>query len=293
VTRFAFIDVQRATYGVSVLCRVLGVSRSGFYAWAGRPPSSHEVSDAVLTEQVRTAFTSNRSVYGAPRVHAELAADGVRAGRKRVARLMRGAGLVGCHRRKRSFSVTRQDPAAAAAPDLVERSFTATAPNQLWVADVTYVPTVVGWLYLACVTDVFSRMIVGWSMASHRKTELVVDAVTMAVGRRGGHVPGVIHHSDRGAEGGFRGSSQHLGLEGVVDGEEEGTAFGFDRSAAVALARASAGEWAAGAAAVLGADLAGCVQRGCGERVRRVDAGGLAVVSRGWRHAAVDVGTAV
>jgi len=197
VTRFAFIDVQRATYGVSVLCRVLGVSRSGFYAWAGRPPSSHEVSDAVLTEQIRTAFTSNRSVYGAPRVHAELAADGVRAGRKRVARLMRGAGLVGCHRRKRSFSVTRQDPAAAAAPDLVERSFTATAPNQLWVADVTYVPTVVGWLYLACVTDVFSRMIVGWSMASHRKTELVVDAVTMAVGRRGGHVPGVIHHSDR------------------------------------------------------------------------------------------------
>ncbi len=200
MTRFAFIDVQRATYGVSVLCRVLGVSRSGFYAWAGRPPSSHEVSDAVLTEQIRTAFTSNRSVYGAPRVHAELAADGVRAGRKRVARLMRGAGLVGCHRRKRSFSVTRQDPAAAAAPDLVERSFTATAPNQLWVADVTYVPTVVGWLYLACVTDVFSRMIVGWSMASHRKTELVVDAVTTAVGRRGGHVPGVIHHSDRGAE---------------------------------------------------------------------------------------------
>lgn len=122
------------------------------------------------------------------------------SGRKRVARLMREAGIVGCHRRKRSFSITAQNPKADVAPDLVDRQFVATAPNQLWVADVTYVPTVQGWLYLACVTDVFSRMVLGWSMASHRKTDLVVDAVTMAVHRRGGHVPGVIHHSDRGGE---------------------------------------------------------------------------------------------
>jgi putative transposase len=113
---------------------------------------------------------------------------------------MRRAELVGCHRRKRSFSITRQDPKAEAAPDRVDRRFLATTPNQLWVADVTYVPTVQGWLYLACVTDVFSRMVIGWSMASHRKTDLVVDAVAMAVHRRGGHVPGVIHHSDRGGE---------------------------------------------------------------------------------------------
>ncbi len=200
MTRFAFIDVQRATFDVTVLCRLLQVSRSGFYAWLGRPASARQLSDDVLTEQIRAAFTSNRSVYGSPRVHAELADAGVQVGRKRVARLMRTAELVGCHRRKRSFSITKQNPAAAPAPDLVGRAFTATAPNQLWVADVTYVPTLVGWLYLACVTDVFSRMIIGWSMASHRKTDLVVDAVTMAVGRRGGHVPGVIHHSDRGAE---------------------------------------------------------------------------------------------
>jgi putative transposase len=200
VTRFAFIDREKALYDVTVLCRLLKVSRSGFYAWGRRPPSARAVADAILTEQIRTAFKDNRKIYGSPRIHAELADDGVHVGRKRVARLMKAANIVGCHRRKRSFSITKQNPAAAVAPDLVDRKFVATAPNQLWVADVTYVPTVQGWLYLACVTDVFSRMVLGWSMASHRKTDLVVDAVTMAVIRRGGHVPGVIHHSDRGGE---------------------------------------------------------------------------------------------
>jgi putative transposase len=200
VTRFAFVDREKALYDVTVLCSLLKVSRSGFYAWTRRPPSARAVADAVLTEQIQTAFDDNRKVYGAPRIHAELVDVGVHVGRKRVARLMRAADIVGCHRRKRSFSITKQNPVAEVAPDLVDRQFVATAPNQLWVADVTYVPTVQGWLYLACVTDVFSRMVLGWSMASHRKTDLVVDAVTMAVHRRGGHVPGVIHHSDRGGE---------------------------------------------------------------------------------------------
>ncbi len=200
MTRFAFIDREKAHHDVAALCRLLKVSRSGFYAWLSRPPSPRAVADEVLTVQIRTAFDDNRRVYGAPRIHAELAEAGVQVGRKRVARLMRQAGIVGCHRRKRSFSITRSDPRAEAAPDRVDRKFVATAPNQLWVADVTYVPTVQGWLYLACVTDVFSRMVIGWSMASHRKTDLVVDAVAMAVHRRGGHVPGVIHHSDRGGE---------------------------------------------------------------------------------------------
>jgi putative transposase len=200
VTRFAFIDREKALYEVTVLCELLQVSRSGFYAWLTRPKSDRALADEVLTERIRAVFDTNRKLYGSPKIHAELADDGVRVGRKRVARLMRAAGIVGCHRRKRSFSITRQDPQAAPAPDLVDRKFVATAPNQLWVADVTYVPTVQGWLYLACVTDVFSRMVLGWSMASHRKTDLVVDAVSMAVARRGGHVPGVIHHSDRGGE---------------------------------------------------------------------------------------------
>jgi len=200
VTRFAFIDREKAHHDVTVLCQLLKVSRSGFYAWLRRPPSARASADQVLTEQICTAFEDNRKVYGSPRIHAELTDAGVHVGRKRIARLMRQAGIVGCHRRKRSFSITKQNPKAQAAPDLVDRKFVATRPNQLWVADVTYVPTVEGWLYLACVTDVFSRLIVGWSMASHRKTDLVVDAVTMAVVRRGGHVPGVIHHSDRGGE---------------------------------------------------------------------------------------------
>jgi putative transposase len=193
---------------VRTLCRLLGVSRSGFYAWLARPASARAVADAVLTEQVRQVHAANREVYGAPRIHAELADVGVRVARKRVARLMRAAGLQGAHRRKRPYGLTRQVPGAEVAPDRVDRKFVAAGPHQQGVppacgggvADVTYVPTTQGWLYLACVTDVFSRMVIGWSMASRRKTDLVVDAVTMAVHRRGGRVPGVIHHSDRGGE---------------------------------------------------------------------------------------------
>ena len=216
MTRFAFIDREKACYDVTVLCRLLQVSRSGFYAWLRRAPSPRAVADQVLTEQIRTAFDDNRRVYGAPRIHAELTDAGVHIGRKRIARLMRQAGIVGCHRRKRSFSITTQNPKAAPAPDLVDRKFVATSPNQLWVADVTYVPTVQGWLYLACVTDVFSRLVLGWSMASHRKTDLVVDAVTMAVHRRGGHVPGVIHHSDRGGEYTSHALERELRRHGVL-----------------------------------------------------------------------------
>lgn len=200
MTRFAFIDRERAHHDVRTLCRLLGVSRSGFYAWLTRPASARAVADAVLTEQVKEVHAANREVYGAPRIHAELADLGVRVGRKRVARLMRAAGVQGAHRRRRPYGLTRQVPGVDLAPDRVERKFVAAGPNQLWVADVTYVPTTQGWLYLACVTDVFSRMVIGWSMASRRKTDLVVDAVTMAVHRRGGRVPGVIHHSDRGGE---------------------------------------------------------------------------------------------
>ncbi len=137
MTRFTFIDSERAHHDVTMLCRLLQVSRSGFYAWRSRPPSARPVADEVLTVQICTAFDDNRKVYGAPRIHAELADAGVHVGRKRVARLMRAAEIVGCHRRKRAFSITRQDPKSDAAPDRVDRTFTATRPNQLWVADVT------------------------------------------------------------------------------------------------------------------------------------------------------------
>jgi putative transposase len=199
VSRFAFVDRERACYPVNLLCSLLRVSRSGYYAWRDRPPSARAVADEVLTEQIKGFHDASRRTYGAPRIHDDLRDAGVKVGRKRVARLMRANGLQGVHRRSWRHA-TKADPAAVPAPDLLERDFTASAPNQKWVADVTYVPTVAGWLYLAVVLDVFSRRIIGWSMDTHRKTRLVCDAVAMAVAARGGQVAGVIHHSDRGGE---------------------------------------------------------------------------------------------
>jgi putative transposase len=150
---------------------------------------------------------SSRQIYGAPRIHAQLRADGARHGRKRIARLMRDAGLVGaCHRRG-GPTTTQRDKEARPAPDLVDRSFTAAAQNQLWVADITFIPTSAGFLYLAVVLDAWSRKIIGWAMANHLRTELVLDALEMAVGQR--RPRNVIHHSDQGSQGGFKWSSQH------------------------------------------------------------------------------------
>lgn len=144
------------------------------------------------------AVVPPRATYGAPRVHAELQAQGVRCGRKRIARLMRQAGLVGCHRRRRR-SLTRRDPEHHPAPDLVQRRFRVDAPNRLWVADLTYLPTGEGWLYLAAILDAFNRQIVGWAMATSLRAELVIEALELALWRRQPE-PGLIHHSDRGSQ---------------------------------------------------------------------------------------------
>lgn len=209
MSRFAFVDREKACYPVNLLCRLLKVSRSGYYAWTSRAPSTRAVADEVLTEQIKGFYEASRRTYGAPRIHLDLIDAGVHVGRKRVARLMRVKGWQGAHRRSwRHF--TKANPAAVPAPDLLGRDFTATAPNQKWVADVTYVPTVEGWLYLAIVLDTFSRRILGWSMDTHRKTQLVCDAVAMAVANRGGKVAGVIHHSDRGGEYTSRDLEQQL-----------------------------------------------------------------------------------
>jgi putative transposase len=179
--------------------RVLEVSRSGYYAWRARPPSHRSVVDAGLSVTISQIHASSRGTYGAPRVHAELTADhGVRCGRKRVTRLMRHAGLVGCHRR-RAQRTTRRDDTVAPAPDLVHRSFAISAPDRLWVADITYLPTWQGFLYLAVVLDVFSRKVNGWAMADHLRSELVVAALEMALWRLR-PAAGVVHHSDRGAQ---------------------------------------------------------------------------------------------
>jgi putative transposase len=172
---FEFVDVEQASFPIARLCRLLGVSPSGYYAWRRRPPSDHAVADARLSRRIRAVYDQSRCTDGAPRVHAELRADGIRTSRKRVARLMRQAGLVGCHRR-RHVRTTRRAAAAVPAPDLVPRRFQAPAPDRLWVADITYVPSWVGFLFLAVVLDVFSRRVVGWAMAGHLRTELVLAA---------------------------------------------------------------------------------------------------------------------
>ena len=193
------MEREKAYHPVARLCRVLGVSPSGYWAWRKRQPSPRARADAALSGQIAVIHQSSRGTYGVPRIHAELGTAGIRCSRKRIARLMRQAGLVGCHRR-RPFQTTQRDPQAEPAPDLVQRRFAANAPNQLWIADITYIPTQwEGFLYLAVILDVFSRRVVGWSMAEHLRTELVVGALEMAVwNRRPGE--GVIHHSDHGCQ---------------------------------------------------------------------------------------------
>ena len=222
---YRLIDAEKAHHRVSQLARVLGVARAGYYAWASRPPSDRTRSDALLVEQIRQIHARSRQTYGAPRVHAELRLGlDVRVGRKRVARLMREHGLQGVHRRRRG-GLTRRDPAATPAPDLVERNFRPADPDRLWVADITQQRTGEGWLYLAVVLDAFSRRVVGWSMADHLRTELVLDAVDMAISQRQ-PAPGLVCHSDHGCQGGLNWSSQHLNGGGVGCGDDEGAAAG-------------------------------------------------------------------
>jgi putative transposase len=198
VSAFNLIDAERASYPVAMLCRMLGVSKSGYYAWRGRAPSERSRQDALLIEKIREIHSRSRETYGYPRVHAELRSLGVRCGRRRVARLMRAAGLRGCVRGKKRRT-TRRNPRAAPASDLLRRDFVAGQPNRIWLADITYVPTREGFLYLAFILDTHSRKVVGWSMAPHMRTELVVNALEMAVWRRR-PVAGLVHHSDRGVQ---------------------------------------------------------------------------------------------
>jgi putative transposase len=184
-------------YGTATMCRVLEVSPSGYYAWCKRSPSARAQADAKLTSRMNAIHERSRGTYGAPRIHAELEAEGIQVGRKRVARLMRAVGLAGVSRRK-WITTTMRDRNARPAPDLVERNFMAPGPNRLWVADITYIPTWAGFLYLAVVLDAFSRRIVGWAMETHLRTELVLEALNMALAQR--RPAGVIHHSDQGTQ---------------------------------------------------------------------------------------------
>lgn len=191
------MNANQAKYPVATMCRVLEVSTSGYYAWRKRNASQRSQGNALLTDQIRQIHLRSRGTYGAPRVHAELYDEGVHVGRKRVARLMQAAGLQGVSRRRHRRTTVRE-AGARPAPDLVKRDFVAAGPNKLWVADITYISTWTGSLYLAVVVDTWSRRVVGWSMATHLRTELVLDALEMAVRQR--RPAGVIHHSDQGSQ---------------------------------------------------------------------------------------------
>jgi putative transposase len=191
------MKANQAVHRVATMCRVLGVSSSGYYKWREGKLSKRQIEDAELLERIRTSHKVSDGTYGVPRVHEDLIAAGKRVGRKRVARLMRAAGLQGVSGRH-APRTTQRAPDARPAQDLVQRDFSADGPNRLWVADITYVPTWAGYLYLAVVLDVWSRLVVGWAMATHLRTELVVDALEMAIGQR--RPQGVIHHSDQGSQ---------------------------------------------------------------------------------------------
>lgn len=192
------MNANQAEFPVRAMCRVLGLSPSGYYAWLNRPPSERAKRDAELVVKIQAVFDGNRQVYGRPRIFADLKEAGEEVGEKRVGRLMKQEGIQGASRRKRGPKTTKRNKDARPAPDLVERNFTADGPDQLWVADITYVPTWAGFLFLAVVLDAWSRRIVGWAMATHLRTELVLEALNMATWQR--RPQQVIHHSDQGTQ---------------------------------------------------------------------------------------------
>lgn len=223
-----FVQTHRAGFGVEPLCAVLNLPVSTFYDRISRPPSARSGADDELAEQIEKIWVYSGHTYGAPRVHAQLARDGIRVGRKRVERIMAGHGWRGAYLRRGWATTTRRGPAQAAqrVPDLVQREFTADRPNALWVADITYVRTLQGFFYLAMVLDVFSRRLVGWMMGDSLRTELVLAALEMAIHRRdtapparsgvGGTDDGLIHHSDHGTQYTSFGFSQRLVEAGIA-----------------------------------------------------------------------------
>ncbi len=197
--KYAFIEVEKAIFPVLILCQVLGVARSGFYAWLGRLQSPKKKQDAALSQTIADIHQQSRRAYGSPRIHAELRARDCRVSKKRVARLMREQDLQA--RRKKRFKAigTQTDPSLGVAPNVLARDFSRSTPDAAWVGDTTYVHTSQGWLYLAVLLDLHSRRVVGWAMSSSNDRALVLQALAMAVDARGPSV-GLLHHSDRGSQ---------------------------------------------------------------------------------------------
>lgn len=196
--RFEFIHAEKANYPIRILCRVLEVSSSGYYRWRRAEPSEHSNQDQRLSVEIRAIHSESRGTYGSPRVHAELQAKGFEIGRNRVARIMAEEGITG-RRPPRFCKTTDSRHDHPIAPNIVERDFNPPAPNQVWAADITYIPTTSGWAYLAVVLDLFSRRVIGWAVADHMRSELVLEALGRALGTRDVGEQ-LVHHSDRGSQ---------------------------------------------------------------------------------------------
>jgi putative transposase len=212
--KFQFIRDHREDFPVRLMCRVLEVSPSGFYDWLGRPESARAAEDRALVAKIQAVHGDSRRTYGSPRVHASLKAEGYRIGRKRVARLMRENDIRA--KAKRTFQATtdsRHDHPVA--PNLLDRQFTVAAPNMVWLADISYIPTREGWLYLAVVLDLHSRQVVGWAMDEEMPQELTLAALDMALKRRR-PLPGLMHHSDRGSQYAAKAYQARLAEHGIV-----------------------------------------------------------------------------
>jgi putative transposase len=256
-----FIDEHRDRFGVEPICRVLGVSASAYYHRATGERSVRELEDQRLLERIRETHRANYEAYGYRRTWKALRRAGETVPRCRVQRLMRGHGIQGAKRRGKPWHTTVSDPQASRRPDLVPRNFTAAEPDRLWVGDLSYLRCWEGVVYFAFVLDVFSRRVVGWQLAGHMRTDLVLDALRMALGTRD---PGadfrLVAHTDRGSQGEFNWSSQRSMREGC-GGQAEGVGCSGDGSAGDAFAGASAGGASGASSAVLGGGRSGAVQR--------------------------------
>ena len=207
--RFEFIHAEKASFPIQILCRVLEVSRSGYYRWVDAEPSDHSKQDQRLKVEIKAVHSESRETYGSPRIHAELQAKGFEVGRNRIARIMAEEGITG-RRPARFCKTTDSCHDHPIAPDLIERDFSPPGPNQVWAADITYIPTTSGWAYLAVILDLFSRRVIGWAVADHMRTELIVEALDRAVGTRD-LTDELVHHSDRGSQ--YASSKQREELE--------------------------------------------------------------------------------
>ena len=274
MSRYACVADQKAAgFPVTKACEIVEVSTSGFYDWCQReaaPPTEREIAEAELVALIREIFDATEGNYGVPRMHRELRDGGIVVNIKRVRRLMRLHGMAGrCIRRR--VRTTIAGPDGYTIPDLVGRAFTPGAPDVAWCQDITYIPTGEGWLYLASVIDIGSRRLLGYSMADHMRTELVINALDAAITARGGNAAGVIAHADRGSQGGINRSSQHLEVE-VDDGQTAWVVGDADGEAVDAFAGSTAGSSRCGAG-VLGEDRRGADERGLGGRMRCVGSG--------------------